>query len=85
MYYVYIIKSIKTKGIYIGSTNDLRRRFVEHNSGKSFSTKHKMPWKLIYYEAFLSEKDARERERQLKNHGQANGHLKKRIANSLKI
>lgn len=85
MFYVYIIKSEKTNELYLGSTNDLKRRFLEHNSGKSFSTKNKMPWRLIYYEAFLSEKDAREREHQLKHHGQAIGHLKKRITYSLKV
>ena len=38
--------------------------------------------KLIYYESYLSEKDARKRERDLKKYGSALGHLKKRIYNS---
>lgn len=61
MYYVYLIKNEKNE-IYYGSTNDLRRRFAEHNSNKSFSTKgHK--WKLVYYESYHSETDARNREK----------------------
>lgn len=84
MFYVYLLQSEKTKQLYFGSTNDLRRRFIEHNSGKSFSSKNALPWKLIYYEAYLIEKDAREREHQLKHHAQATMHLKKRIINSLK-
>ncbi len=64
MYYVYVIKS--PKQFYTGSTNDLKRRLIEHNSDKVFSTKNRGPWKLIYYEACLSEKDARIREKYLK-------------------
>jgi putative endonuclease len=69
MYYIYFIQNEKDK-IYYGSTNNLRRRMSEHNSGKSYSTKNHT-WKLVYYEAFISETDAREREKQLKYHGQA--------------
>lgn len=83
MFYVYFIINEKDK-IYYGSTNDLRRRFKEHNNNKSYSTKgHK--WKLVYYEAYLGEKDAREREKQLKYHGQAFAQLKRRIKNSLEL
>ncbi|MBU2585053.1 MAG: GIY-YIG nuclease family protein, partial [Bacteroidetes bacterium] len=37
MWYVYIIKSIIKDFIYIGSTNDLKTRLEEHNSGLSKS------------------------------------------------
>ncbi len=85
MYYVYLIKSQKVKGWkYIGSTNDLERRFQDHNSGMVFSTKNYYPFELIYYEAYMSEKDAREREKQLKYFGNAYKFLIKRIENSLK-
>ena len=82
MFYVYMIIS-KNKEIYIGSTNDLRRRIIEHNQGKSFSTKNNK-WKLVYYEGYFSEKDARTREQKLKQHGMAKAHLKKRIVASLR-
>ena len=39
-----------------------------------------MPWKLLYYEAYLSEKSARMREKRLKYNGNAIRELKKRIA-----
>ncbi len=64
MYYVYILRS--PKQFYTGSTNDLKRRFSEHQEGKSFATKGKGPWQLVYYEACTSEKDARLREKYLK-------------------
>jgi len=82
MYYVYILKIIssnqnRSKKLYIGSTDDLRRRIKEHQ-------KKKWSFVLIYYEAFLSEKDAREREKRLKHFGKAYQELKKRIENSIK-
>ncbi|MGB8319656.1 MAG: GIY-YIG nuclease family protein [Ignavibacteriaceae bacterium] len=38
MWFVYIIKSLNYNFIYIGSTNDLKRRLGEHNAGFSKST-----------------------------------------------
>lgn len=82
MFYVYILKSKRDQKCYIGSTNDLKRRFEEHNKGKIFSTKNRRPLVLVYYEAFRSEKDARKREQTLKNYGQGITNLYKRISNS---
>ncbi|OHA15475.1 MAG: hypothetical protein A3A10_02245 [Candidatus Tagabacteria bacterium RIFCSPLOWO2_01_FULL_42_9] len=84
MHYVYFLKSKKYDEIYTGSTNDLRRRLFEHNNGAEISTKRYKPWRLIYYEAYQSEKDAREREKKLKNHGNAIREVKKRAQWSLK-
>ena len=64
--YVYILKSVKTRALYVGFTLDLRRRLEEHNRGDNFSTKSKRPWRLIHYEAYLNRKDASRRERYLK-------------------
>ncbi len=79
MYYVYILKSKLKKETYIGSTNDLKRRFKEHNNGVEISTKRYAPWILYYYEAYLTEKLARIREKNLKYNGNAIRELKKRI------
>ncbi|RLC36776.1 GIY-YIG nuclease family protein, partial [candidate division Kazan bacterium] len=54
MYYVYILKSEKDGKMYVGSTSNLKRRFYEHNSGKSPSTQNRQPLKLIFYEAYQS-------------------------------
>ena len=83
MFYVYVLKNeIDEK--YIGYTGDLKERFRAHNTGKNRSTKgHR--WELVYYEAFKSPEDARNREKQLKAHGQAKRWLMKRIAKSLKM
>ena len=64
---------------YIGSTNNLRKRLQQHNSGKEKSTKRYMPWNLIYYEAYKTEELARAREKRLKYNGNAIRELKKRV------
>ena len=83
MYYIYLIKSINGDFIYIGSTDDLKKRFKEHTFGKETSTKFYAPFRLIYYEAYLNKKDALIRENKLKHHGSVIGHLKKRLKYSL--
>ena len=65
-YYVYILQSLKDKSLYIGYTSDLKKRFKEHNDGKSKATKPFRPYKLIFYEAFLNRVDAKNRETYLK-------------------
>ena len=84
MYYVYILKSLKDHKSYIGSTNNLERRFKDHNGGKVFSTKNRIPFEIVYYEAYKAESDARKRERNLKLRSRAHAQLKKRIELSLK-
>lgn len=83
MFYVYILKSKKDGNLYIGSTNDLQRRINEHNNGLVFSTKSRVPFELVYYEAYKSESDARKREKCLKLRSRAFTQLKKRIKESL--
>jgi putative endonuclease len=69
MIYVYVLQSEADSGLYIGKTGNLRRRFEEHQSGESRSTKGRRPWKLIYYEAYLDIADAEGREVFLKSGG----------------
>jgi putative endonuclease len=66
MYYVYLIQSLVDNSYYVGMTSDLERRLKEHNNGKTKSIKHKVPFKLVYYEAYLDKTIARKREIQLK-------------------
>lgn len=74
MFYVYVIRNTQTRETYIGFSRDLRRRITEH--------KGKHP-ELIYYEAYKSSKDARDREHKLKQRGQAVRQIKQRIRRSL--
>ncbi|MBI5619477.1 GIY-YIG nuclease family protein [Candidatus Gottesmanbacteria bacterium] len=79
-YCVYILQSQKDDSFYIGYTNDLIKRFKQHNSGENQATKPFLPYKLIFYEAFLNRIDAKNREIYLKSgYGRKtiNGLLKK--------
>ena len=83
MFYVYVLRSMKDKNLYIGYTNNLDRRLIEHNSRTSQSTKSRAPFELIYYESYKVREDAEHREDMLKLFGRALGGLKRRIKFSL--
>jgi putative endonuclease len=67
-YYVYILSNMKNGTLYIGVTNDLERRMVEHKNKlvEGFTSKYGLT-KLIYFESFQYVNDAIIREKQLKN------------------
>lgn len=83
MHYVYLLRSKVDSELYIGSTNDLRRRLEIHNKGKIFSTQYRRPFELLYYEAYKVELDARHREHNLKLRSRALEQLKKRLIGTL--
>jgi len=66
-YYVYVLLSLKDGKFYIGFTNNLEKRLKQHFQGKNFSTKPRLPLKLIYYEACGSKKDTKRREKYFKS------------------
>jgi putative endonuclease len=79
MKYVYILQSeVEPERHYVGSTNDLKRRFKEHNDGKSIHTNKHRPWKLKLYVAFSDERKADEFEAFLKT-GNGRAFTKKRF------
>jgi len=84
MYYVYVIKDRYNK-LYIGYTANLKKRLQEHTRGYTSYLKNKRPVKLVYYEAYLSKKDAKRREESLKNYGSVLKGLKQRIENSFSL
>ncbi len=84
MYYTYVIQSDKDKRFYTGFAEDLQNRLNDHNSGKVASTKNRMPFKLIYYEACLNEQDAIAREKYLKS-GMGKRYLKNRLKRFLSL
>ena len=84
MFYTYVIQSKKDGRWYTGSTGDLRKRFKEHNDKKVSSTKGRTPFKLIYYEACINEKDARTREKYLKT-GMGKRYLRNRLKRFLSL
>jgi putative endonuclease len=65
-YYVYIVSN-EERTIYIGVTNDLRRRMGEHNNGDvpGFSKRNGCS-RLVYFQYFRDIRSAIAREKQLK-------------------
>jgi len=66
MSFVYILQSDKNGKYYIGSTNDLERRLLEHNFRKTKSLKNLLPVKLIFKKELAQLIQARRIERKLK-------------------
>ena len=65
MYYIYVLRNKEGKQ-YIGQTNNLSRRVIEHNSGFSRYTKKKGPWTLKYSEEYKTRSEAMRREKYFK-------------------
>lgn len=63
MFYVYILRSAVTSRFYIGSTQDLQARLLQHNAGASKATRHGVPWTLLHSETFATRTLAVKRER----------------------
>ena len=85
MYYTYIIQSQKNNRYYIGSTKDLNRRLLEHNSNNTQSLKNKGPFKLIYKEQYQTVIEARKREKEIKSYKGGNAFKKLLIYPSLVV
>ena len=71
-YYVYILASSKNGTIYIGVTDNLRRRVQEHTDGdtEGFTKKYSVK-SLVYFEETSSIEAAIAREKQLKHWNRA--------------
>ena len=67
MPWVYILQSEKNNSYYIGSTIDINRRLLEHNSGKVTSTKRYLPFQLMLKQEYSSIEAAQKVERKLKS------------------
>lgn len=84
MYYTYILLSSKSHIFYFGSAKDLKLRIKQHNSGEVKSTKPHIPWKLIWYGAFETEKEARDFEQYLKTGSGKSFAYKRLVSEALK-
>ncbi len=60
--FVYIIYSEKWDQYYVGSSQDIEKRLLQHNSGKNKSTRGGSPWVLKYSETFDTPTQAKKRE-----------------------
>jgi len=66
-YYVYILECAD-ESFYVGCTNNLEKRLLQHNESKwgAHYTKIRRPVKLVYSEKFKTLKEARQREKGIK-------------------
>jgi len=79
LYYVYLFERLSVRcERYVGMTTDLKRRFRQHNEGKSFHTAKFGPWKLVSYIAFTDRAKAEAFEFYLKS-GSGHAFARKRI------
>ena len=76
MHCVYILRSLKDGGIYIGKTNNITRRLNEHQRGRVSSTKSRRPFALVDTFHRLTEKETRVLEKELKK-----GYQREKIKN----
>jgi putative endonuclease len=64
---VYCLKSLVKDYIYVGQTNNLERRFLQHNKGQERTTRFYRPFKMLYLEVLPDRQSARVREKYLKS------------------
>jgi len=66
MYFVYVLYSLKDHKLYKGSTSNIQKRILRHNSGGNKSTAHRKPFVLVHIEQFEDKSEALKRELYLK-------------------
>ena len=67
MHYCYILLSTKSHIFYYGSTQNIKKRLLKHNSAEVQSTKSHLPWKLVWYGAFETKQQSENFEKYLKS------------------
>lgn len=82
MYGIYILRSKRDKSVYVGYSQDIKRRVEEHQKGRVHSTKNKRPWELIYCELYRNQKDAMQREQYFKT-GWGRNYMKKILSHTI--
>jgi putative endonuclease len=65
-YFAHVLKSDIDGRLYKGHTEDLKKRLIEHNRGKTKSTKGYIPWDLVYFETFKTREESILREKYFK-------------------
>lgn len=83
-YYVYVLKSERDRKFYTGCTNNLRKRFSQHEKGQVLSTKARLPVQVVYYEMCLEQSDAYAREKYLKT-GMGKRYINNRLKHFLSL
>ena len=75
MFFVYAVKSLVKNYIYVGQTDNVIRRFQEHNDGLEKTTRPYLPFELIFSKEYPDRTSARESEKYYKS-GKGKRYLK---------
>ena len=67
MFFAYVLKSIEHEYFYKGHCRDLEIRLAQHNSGMTESIRPFIPFEIVYFENFQTEKEAIAREKYFKS------------------
>jgi putative endonuclease len=71
MFWVYVLINRTAGKRYIGQTDDLDRRLIEHNgqseNSRRYTGKYQGKWELVYSEQHPSRSEAMKRERWMKS------------------
>ena len=67
MFFIYVIRSEIDGRFYVGMTENVEKRLIQHNKGMTFSTKGFRPWRLFFVEEYNTRPEARIREKYLKS------------------
>ena len=78
MYSAYVLRSVSTGRLYVGSTEDFARRLAEHQRGDARYTRGRGPWEVVLVEEFSTRAEAMRRERDLKS-GQGRAWIRQRL------
>ena len=82
-FFVYVLQNLEGR-LYVGQTENLTRRLVEHESGMGRWTANRGPWKLVLSESYETRAEATKRERALKS-GRANQELRALLTQDQRI
>ncbi|MHB1415960.1 MAG: GIY-YIG nuclease family protein [Chloroflexota bacterium] len=77
-YTTYVLQSVTTGRLYVGSTEDFDRRLGEHQRGDAHYTHGRGPWQVVWREEFGTRSEAMRRERALKS-GQGRAWLREQL------
>ena len=65
-YFVNILSSQKLNKYYVGFTNNINHRLIQHNSKHKGFTSKADDWVLMFSESFATKQEAEHREKQIK-------------------
>jgi len=84
MWYYFILQSRQSPSyFYRGTTDDLHAEVMQHSRGEVAATAARAPFKLVYYEAYITERAAKLREMSVRSSHHVLKPLMRRVEESM--